>query len=625
VNPRLRLLIVLVLAGTGMLAFFGYVSWQTAAIHAKKERLANLDLVAQEYFQHELLPAQAMHRFLAANNFYTVVDAAGKLVRTDFNVPGHPDAAQHLLARIETEPDHFAGIVYQGHEYLWTSRPLPDGKGTVYFINRSREATVRSYVKAMGPPILAAAFFVVWLIFWGGAYLVRLYGELDSQRDKLEYQALNDALTQLPNRVLFQDRFGQTLEKSQRDGQTFALAVLDLNRFKEINDLLGHEVGDQVLKEISRRLDSVLRKSDTVARMGGDEFAILMPNTNMVHAEMVAERVLGCFRKPVEIGDQRLEVGGSLGLALYPLHGKDATTLTRAADLAMYECKQLKTRFVVYDPRRHDGQNNLVLLRKMVRAIEEERFDIYYQPQICVDNDAVTGVEALLRWRDEDGSFVSPGEFLPLAEQTGHIREITRWVFNCVFRDYAILADRGYPLRIAVNLSLADIMDDGFASFLSQSMARHNADPGKILLEVAESALAANPRKIGERLGRLARDLKVKISIDDFGTGYSSMTNLQEIMFAEVKIDHSFVRSMRRHEPNYQIVKGVIHLAHDLGLCAVAEGVEEADILEELKELRCDTAQGSYFTEPMPREALLDWLDRRNARSDTSPTTRAQA
>jgi EAL domain-containing protein (putative c-di-GMP-specific phosphodiesterase class I) len=198
-------------------------------------------------------------------------------------------------------------------------------------------------------------------------------------------------------------------------------------------------------------------------------------------------------------------------------------------------------------------------------------------------------------------------------------------VFNCVFRDYAILADRGYPLRIAVNLSLADIMDDGFASFLSQSMARHNADPRKILLEVAESALAANPRKIGERLGRLARDLKVKISIDDFGTGYSSMTNLQEIMFAEVKIDHSFVRSMRRHEPNYQIVKGVIHLAHDLGLCAVAEGVEEADILEELKELRCDTAQGSYFTEPMPREALLDWLDRRNARSDTSPTTRAQA
>lgn len=624
-NSRLRLLFVLVLAGTGMLAFFGYVSWQTAASHAKKQRLANLDLVAESYLQHERLPARAMHRFLAANNFYFVVDAAGKLVATDITAPGHLDDTKRLFARIQSEPDHFAGIVYRGYEYLWTSRPLPDGTGRVYFVNRSREASARSYVKAMGPPILAAAFFVIWLAFWGGAYLARLYSELDSQRDKLEYQALNDALTQLPNRVLFQDRFGQTLEKSQREGQKFALAVLDLNRFKEINDLLGHEIGDQVLQEIGRRLSSVLRKSDTVARMGGDEFAILMPNTDMVHAEMVAERVLGCFQEPVAIGDQRLEVGGSLGLALYPLHGKDATTLTRAADLAMYECKQLKTRFVVYDPRRHDGRNNLVLLRKMVHAIEEERFDIHYQPQICVDNGTVTGVEALLRWRDEDGKFVSPEEFLPLAEQTGHIREITRWVFASVFRDYTVLSDRGYPLRIAVNLSLADIMDDGFAGFLSQSMARHKVDPRKILLEVAEPALAANPRRIGERLGRLARDLKMKVSIDDFGTGYSSMTNLQEIMFAEVKIDHSFVRSMRRHEPNYQIVKGVIHLAHDLGLCAVAEGVEEADILEELKELRCDTAQGSYFTEPMPLDSLLDWLDRRNAGRDVSASSRAQA
>jgi diguanylate cyclase (GGDEF)-like protein len=613
VKSRVRLLLILVFAGFGALAFFGYVAWQTAANHAQKQRLADLDLVARSYMEHghDRVPAQAMERFLAANDFYFLVDADGSLVASDAAAAGGNDIIHRLLAHARSQSDESSVLVYQGYEYVWTSRPLPDGKGRVYFVNRSPEATAQSYVGAMGPPILAATFFVVWLIFWVGAYLVRLYGELDVQGEKLKQLALYDALTQLPNRSLFQDRFGQTLEISQRDRQSFALAVLDLNRFKEINDLLGHEVGDRVLQEMGARLCSVLRKADTVARMGGDEFAILMPNTDMVHAEMVAERVLATFRERVDIGDQHLEVSGSLGLALYPLHGQDATTLMRAADLAMYECKQLKRRFVVYEPQRHDGQNNLVLLRKMIRAVEDESFEIHYQPQICVDNDTVTGVEALLRWRDKDGTFVAPDDFLPLAEQTGHIRQITRWVFGRVFRDYRMLVDRGHPLRIAINLSLSDIVDDSLIDFLSQSMAQYDVDPSNIVLEIAETALAANPRGVAERLGRLARDLKLKVAIDDFGTGYSSMTDLQQMIFTEVKIDYSFVHSMRRHEPNYQVVKGVIHLAHDLGLCAVAEGVEAGDVLDELRELRCDTAQGSYFSGPLPRDALLEWLERR--------------
>ncbi len=597
------------------MVFFGEVTWQTVANQALKQRVGDLDAIAAVYQNHHGYSdsALAVDHYLNRNNFFFIADGNGKLVNASLPAPLIDHIVWPLLARLHSRPNDKSPLVRRGWEYAWISRPLPHDEGRVFFVNRAREVSAGSYFSSMGPPILAAAFVIMWAIFWGGTYLARIFDQLDEQRKKLKFLALNDSLTGLPNRSLFQDRFTQVLEEAERYPQNFALAIVDLNRFKEINDLLGHEFGDAVLREMGRRFSAALRKCDTVARLGGDEFALLMPRTDMLQAEMVVERVVQGFHKPVTIGGQQLQVNGSIGLALYPLHGRDTDSLARAADLAMYECKQLKNRYVVYDPQHHEGRNNLVLLQKLLRAIDEQAFELYYQPQICIQTGAVKGMEVLLRWRDGDERWVCTEEFVSLAEQTGHIRHITRWVFERAIRDYSRFQKRGHRLRVAINLSTCDLVDDSLFNYLAELLHEHDIDPRCVILEMTESAVASNPRRVGENLNRLVRELQLAVSIDDFGTGYSSLSHLQQMTISELKIDRAFVRTLKRGQSDYQIVKGIIHLAHDLGLSVVAEGVESEDVLVELRRLRCDTAQGYHVARPMSCEAMLNWLDERVA------------
>jgi len=428
------------------------------------------------------------------------------------------------------------------------------------------------------------------------------------QQEQLRHQATHDPLTKLPNRFLIHEQIGKAIEAAGDDSQTVAVLMLDLDRFKEINDALGHRTGDQLLQKVARRLSKPLDASATIARLGGDEFAVLLPITTLERALQTAWSLIEALRTPFEVDELSLQVDTSLGITLYPDHGHDADTLLQRADVAMYVAKQKRSSITVYRPEQDFNSKRHLMLRADLRqAIHEDLLTLAYQPKIDAATDNLIAAEALVRWNHPEHGSIPPDEFIGLAEHTGLIRALTQRVLEAAVRQMWQWKREGFEPKVSVNLSARNLLEEDLPHNLSRLLARYGVPPEQLTLEITESVIMEDPERALTVVTRL-ESIGVSISIDDFGTGYSSLGYLMRLPAREIKIDKSFVMNMDSDPGNATIVRSTIELAHNLGLEVVAEGVETLATWNTLKELGCDIGQGFYFSKPLPPEKLPKWV-----------------
>ncbi len=446
---------------------------------------------------------------------------------------------------------------------------------------------------------------------WQIAY-VRDITDRKAHHDALEHKALHDALTGLPNRTLLYDRMHDCSCRARRTGDRFALLVVDLNRFKEINDTLGHHIGDLVLQQIARRLTKLLRSSDMIARLGGDEFAILLsPVLDRFAVTNLSERLKTALDAPLLCKGLTLDVNASVGAAIFPDDGTDMTELIQKADVAMYVAKNAGLPMAFYDEDQdHHSVRHLTLVSltgELGHAIEREELELHYQPKISIPTNQVIGVEALVRWRHPVYGFVPADEFVAVAEHTGLIHNLTEWALRSSIEQCARWRAAGIDLTVSANLSAKTLQDNDLPQLIENLLDGYGVEPERLIMEFTEDAIMADTERCKANIVRLAQ-YGLKISIDDFGTGYSSLACLKALPVHELKIDTSFVRDMLDDEDHQTIVRSTIDLAHNLGLTASAEGVESVETLALLAAMGCDAAQGYFIGRPLPVPDFEDWL-----------------
>jgi diguanylate cyclase (GGDEF)-like protein len=439
----------------------------------------------------------------------------------------------------------------------------------------------------------------------------RLFDTLRDQANENEYQATHDGLTNLPNRILFKDRLEQALQVSNRSGFSVAVMLMDLDRFKEINDALGHQTGDLLLTEIAERLRATLRGVDTVGRLGGDEFAVVVPEVkDSTEATRVAERILTVFEAPFVLHGMHLHVDGSLGVAMYPEQGHTADVLIQRADVAMYIAKSTHSGFAFYDPS-HDSHSpaRLAMVDELRRAIAEDGLVVHYQPKVDLSDRRLLGLEALVRWEHPRQGLIPPMEFIDLAEQSGLIGPLTMKVLDLALEACSRWRSEGRDLEVAVNLSLQSLLNVELPNEVALLLQKWEMPPEALTLEITESCMMADAARTMLSLNRL-NEMGVQLSIDDFGTGYSSLQYLRRLPVGEIKIDRSFVMDMLEDEGNAVIAESTIELGRNLGLKVVAEGVASQEIFDRLVAMGCDVAQGFHIAKPLDEGALRDFLVR---------------
>ena len=435
--------------------------------------------------------------------------------------------------------------------------------------------------------------------------------DIARQQNEIRDLAYRDRLTGVPNRERFRTAVMDALRADPVPGHCLAVLVLDLDRFKHVNDVLGYAFGDRLLQAVAGRLQPMMSTpGDMLARHGGNEFALLLHVADAQAALHVADRIARSFETPIRFDDQTVDLSASMGIALWPDHAVDADMLINRAEIAMYGAKRRLTAALLYDPALDSSSaQTLSLLGDLRRAVEQGELRLYLQPKVGLQPAEGVAAEALLRWQHPQRGLVPPMEFIPFAEQTGFVRQLTRWVFEQVTILLARPEVRAIGLRVSVNLSTRDLLDPELNLRLGAILARYQVPAAQICLEITESAIMDDPQRAEAMLNRLAQQ-GFKLSIDDFGTGYSSLAYLRRLPVHELKIDKSFVMGMQSAEGDAMIVRSTIDLAHNLGLTVVAEGVETAEVLAYLRELSCDEAQGYHISRPVPVPEFLAWQAR---------------
>jgi diguanylate cyclase (GGDEF)-like protein len=420
--------------------------------------------------------------------------------------------------------------------------------------------------------------------------------------------AYEDVLTQLPNRSQYSAQLARRIAAAGEQQLAFAVFVLDLDRFKYVNDTLGHGVGDHVLREVALRLRALLASSECVARLGGDEFAVLVGPEDARRVSDVAASIIRALDLPILYDGQPVDVGASIGIALFPEHGTEAEVLMRNADIAMYTAKRTRSGFAIYDASFDTSrQEHLSMLGELRRAVEHGELQLGYQPKVTLKSAATTAAEALIRWRHPVRGMVPPALFIPFAEQTGYIKVLTRWVLGEAIRQCGAWRRSGLDMHISVNLSTRDLMNRELPEMIGELLAQHDVPAQRIGLEITESGFMEDPVHAEKVLCRLS-DMGLQLSIDDYGTGYSSLSYLMRLPVKELKIDRSFVSRISEDSKLSTIVRSTIELGHSLGLKVVAEGVEDARGFALLRELQCDSAQGYFMSPPLSAEDFRIWL-----------------
>jgi diguanylate cyclase (GGDEF)-like protein len=443
--------------------------------------------------------------------------------------------------------------------------------------------------------------------------------------DTVRKQALYDNLTGLPNRSLFNEQLRTRLEQAGSRNEGLAVLLLDLNGFKEVNDTLGHAVGDHLLQAIAGRLSTYLSDATLVARLGGDEFAVLIHPGNAHTASAAAETIASCLTPPITVDDMTIQAGASTGIALFPSDGRDGASLLRRADAAMYEAKQSGRSHMFATPD-DDVANvrRLQLLGELRAAIASGDFRLFHQPKLDLRTGRIVGTEGLVRWQHPQFGLLTPVEFIELSELSGLIMPLTRYLLELGIAQAAAWRMQGFDIAVAINLSVRNFFDQGLPDFIRETLEHHRL-PGKFLvLEITEREVMSDRALARAALSQF-RELGVKISVDDFGTGFSSLSQLQLLPIDEIKIDASFVRNMLTNQQDAVIVKSIVDLGHNLGLEVVAEGAETPNELNALKELGADRLQGYVIGKPMPAEDLTRWLRRLAGQPEDDPVGSQQS
>ena len=436
----------------------------------------------------------------------------------------------------------------------------------------------------------------------------KMRADVQQRRLALEYQSLHDSLTGLPNRACLLEELNETLKPVSNYDRRIGLMIMDLDHFKEINDTLGHPVGDLILREVAKRLANAIGSSGLTARLGGDEFAVILPDSDQRHCIDMADSIARALEQEFQVGGHKLYVGGSVGVAIYPEHGTEVSVLMRHADVAMYMAKHTGKNTAFYDDSQDENSLlRLQLVKELKDAISNDHLELYYQPKLDFRHEAITSVEALLRWNHPEHGMVPPDRIIPMAEQTGVIQNLTQWVLEKALQQQACWRETGADINVSVNLSAYDLRDTSLPETVSELLAATTASPEKLTLEVTESAMMSDLGNATVLLSRI-KEMGVGIAIDDFGTGFSSLSYLKKLPVRELKIDKSFVINMNHDESDAMIVRSTIDLAHNLGLIVVAEGVENQAVLERLQALGCDLIQGYHLCHPLPPDQLENWL-----------------
>ena len=432
-----------------------------------------------------------------------------------------------------------------------------------------------------------------------------------AREEQIVHQATHDALTGIPNRTHFLERLAHDIAVAKSRGGSVGMVIMDVDRFKEINDTLGHQFGDQLLIEIGRRLTQTIPHPETVARLGGDEFAVRFSSATAVQSDDIARRITAAFDAPFVLGDVSIDVDASLGIAFFPEHAGDADTLVKRADIAMYDAKKNLSRSAVYQEGRDEHSlRRLALMMELRQAIGRDELELHFQPKAALADGRVVHAEALVRWKHAIHGIMRPDEFIPLAEQSGNIGLITKWVLRRAIAQCASWNRDGLDLAIAVNLSALDLFDSELPTYISGLLADAALPSTKLVLEITESAVMSDPAYAL----KILRELKqrgVRLAIDDFGTGYSSLAHLKRLPVDELKIDKSFVRHLTSATgDDAVIVRSTIELGHNMGLVVVAEGVETTEAWDVLRSLGCDLAQGYLLSRPLPAGEFATWMER---------------
>ena len=435
---------------------------------------------------------------------------------------------------------------------------------------------------------------------------------------KLARLALHDSLTDVPNRTLLSDRLDQAVMRVHRTGTSVAILFIDLDRFKHINDTLGHAVGDELLRSVAQRLQSCVRSSDTVSRQGGDEFLVLLSDVTQPHdAALCAEKIIAALDAPHHIGGHDLRITASIGIATYPGDASDAEQLLRNADFAMYQAKYSgRNNYQFFKPEMNaDAVERQSVETDLRRAVTQREFELNYQPKVSLETGAVVGVEALIRWNRPGCGTVLPARFIPVAEESGLILPIGRWVLETACRQARNWRDRGIaPISVAVNVSAVELRAKDFLDNVHQILEQSGLEPPFLELELTETFMMQDWKTTAEIL-RALKALGVKIALDDFGTGYSSLSYMKRFPIDALKIDQSFIRDMTTDSDDASIVSAVINMGRSLNMRVIAEGIQTRDQLKFLQDRHCPEGQGYYFGPPVPAEDITDLL--------ANPTTAA--
>jgi diguanylate cyclase (GGDEF)-like protein len=441
--------------------------------------------------------------------------------------------------------------------------------------------------------------------------------ELAEKQRENEYQAYHDHLTGLPNRLLFRERLGEAIDTAASVEGRIAVMLMDLDHFKEVNDSLGHHVGDQLLAAVGPRLANTLREDDLMARLGGDEFGVLVPDVpDDETAISIAKRLIEGLHHPVTVEELDLDVSASIGISFYPDHATDADSLLRHADVAMYASKEAGTPYEIYDEKVDTHKPELVMLVSQVRpGIDQGQFRMYYQPKVRLADGRVAGAEALIRWHHPALGRLAPGDFLPLIEKTVLLQPLTHWALNDVLRSWRRWSDDGIRIPVAVNVSPRTLLDADLPDIVGQLLDRWGVPPRFLRLELTENFLVADSGRSDAVLHGLSQ-VGVGLSIDDFGTGFSSLSYLKRLSIEEIKVDRSFVSHMLERVDDFTIVRATVELGRNLGLRVVAEGVQDRDTFDRLGDFGCDEAQGFYISRPLEPEDFWEWLATREMSVD---------
>lgn len=470
------------------------------------------------------------------------------------------------------------------------------------------ELRTRELFNAKAIPIVFILGLALSALFTNA--LRRTRRQLDDQRRNALHVSQHDALTGLPNRTLLHDRFTQALLAGKANNNVIGLLLIDLDRFKEVNDNLGHHYGDELLIKIGQRLADAVRAGDTVARLGGDEFGVLLPVIeNLDEANLIAHRLQKKLSGAFEIYGVDLDVEASIGVAVSSLHGDDSSTLMQHADIAMYEAKTSGKGVLVYDSQTDQRTpERLALLSELRLGIERCELFLEYQPKVSLKTGQATSVEALLRWNHPVRGRVPPNNFIPYAEHTGIISALTFCVLDMALRQVRNWLNDGISMPVAVNISARNLSDAKLVSQVMELLQRYELPPDMLILEVTESAIMLDSRVAHAVLMQL-HEVGVEISIDDFGAGYTSLAQLKNLPISELKIDKVFILAMQNDQTDALIVRSVINLGHNLGMTVVAEGVETADVVAALVDCECDVVQGYHLCRPISADAFLTWYE----------------